>query len=904
MNLWIDADVGICKAVISYSFIDSYTLTDITSNIIYVFLFLDVARRSWKERLYMINYFSKPLLRSNQEEINQQIISTWIFFLLLLISFIVLISYHSVIRVTTVYQIKSPTADQFIYLQADQYWNPSFFCPCSTIAMSYEKFSHINYTLHPVCSSYFVQQQWINHKPPQQFYSDRHDFRLVHGSFFNALASLCQASADHINKSLTSFSKTLFITDKALTPETFVVEANSNFMMFKNSTIRSFERDIALVSDMIRMNGLISTQDTNFGYQFQFMDTSSMTIYYYVPHFIFSGHTFQVCQCYPTVQCYIPLSIYEYQSNTLYPDDVIPGLYLGCLAIEGIRYSSLACLFNQSCVEKMSFWLQASDVKAIDIDKLIHFHTNSTIGEIENNLFIDDWNYSVSYHTFYNICHPDHCTYTLDEKNSFWIILTIVIGLIGGLMKILQIIVPRLVQGMFFLYARCLHRVPREITPAATPPIFSIRSIIQRLRQFNLFRTDNANANNAFEIRGEIISTRLYLVFLFLSLIILIIYSSQIQLTKTVVIANPSIEQYVSLYNNHYQTLTCPCKNISIYQEAFLTIQPNFHQICHSDFIDSRWISRFSHLAAGQHLYIQDFRTFGDAIFSTIASFCQLSVSLVNDKYFDFNRSSFITHQIIALDQLLKQGQSLIDLFISTTENTYINSMQTIRDTIHTNTFISFYGLSTSIIPTIINQTDFKISIRPKFYNMSSMLSCSCYTDPTCIEPAGLYNSDDTLTYLIPGFFIGCYIIEATLQSNLASFYNQTWIDEFREKINFDYISPFPFYTTALNASRNSQYNVTTSINNMMKKMMTESWYTHINYSAYFEQCHPIECKYTYVIKYDLVYIISTIIGLIGGLDTIFRFVIPRAVKLIRRCWFKRQHQRQIQVISDTRSDI
>ena len=138
-------------------------------------------------------------------------------------------------------------------------------------------------------------------------------------------------------------------------------------------------------------------------------------------------------------------------------------------------------------------------------------------------------------------------------------------------------------------------------------------------------------------------------------------------------------------------------------------------------------------------------------------------------------------------------------------------------------------------------------------------------------------------TFEVPGVFIGCYAVEATLQSNLASFYNQSWVIEFRTAIQFETYSPVSVKTTALNASLDSQYNLTTPIMNMLQKMMMEKWDTNVNYSAYYEQCHPTECKYTYIVKYDLVYIITTMIGLVGGLTTILQLIIPRAVKLSRR---------------------
>jgi hypothetical protein len=420
---------------------------------------------------------------------------------------------------------------------------------------------------------------------------------------------------------------------------------------------------------------------------------------------------------------------------------------------------------------------------------------------------------------------------------------------------------------------------------------------VNRLRKFNLFPSDNPEtAINEYEVRGQIISTRVFLVLLLIALVILTIYSSQVQVIKSITIANPSIQQYISLYNNHSSTLTCPCKNIAILQQTFLNLQPTFHQVCESDFVDPQWSNGIGYLSMQLDLYIRDFRFFGEAFFGTIGSLCQLSVEAINDGLSNFGGSYFITAQIIPQELLLEQGQSVIDLFISTSENTFVSSLISIRDTTQANALLSGYSTSMEVEIQALNQTNTQIVTLPELYNMSSS-TCSCYLDPTCTEPASLYNySNTSLIYSIPGFFVGCYVVEATLQSNLASLYNQSWIDDFRTKIQFDFYNPIYVRTTALNSSLNSQYNMTTPINIMVQKMMTEPWYTNVNYSAYYEQCNPIECKYTYMIKYDLVYIFTTIIGLIGGLITIFQLVIPRAVKLIRQCWFNRRRHPRVQI--------
>ncbi|CAF4845175.1 unnamed protein product [Rotaria sp. Silwood1] len=199
----------------------------------------------------------------------------------------------------------------------------------------------------------------------------------------------------------------------------------------------------------------------------------------------------------------------------------IPGLFTGCLTDEGIRHSSLICLFNQTCVDLMSYWLNASNVLALDANILNHFTPHSTIDEMVNEVFVDLWNYSASYHDFYQQCRPDRCSYKLSEHNSVWLIVTAVFSLIGGLMKILQIAIPHVLRIIFSLYSRFerwWHRQPPPIIPRSK---FSFQIIINRLRQLNLFASEDPTKDDEHEIRGQILSTRIFIIILLLALVIL-----------------------------------------------------------------------------------------------------------------------------------------------------------------------------------------------------------------------------------------------------------------------------------------------------------------------------------------------------------------------------------------------
>jgi hypothetical protein len=48
----------------------------------------------------------------------------------------------------------------------------------------------------------------------------------------------------------------------------------------------------------------------------------------------------------------------------------------------------------------------------------------------------------------------------------------------------------------------------------------------------------------------------------------------------------------------------------------------------------------------------------------------------------------------------------------------------------------------------------------------------------------------------------------------------------------------------------------------------------------YYNQCYPIQCTYSYIGKNDFKTVITTVIGLIGGLSTILKFVIPQIIKI------------------------
>ncbi|CAF4609628.1 unnamed protein product, partial [Rotaria sp. Silwood2] len=676
-------------------------------------------RKSLLKQLWTWNHFANTAKISDEREIRQQFIATRLFIILLAISFVALVTYYVFERVTLLYHIESPTLEQFIHLQQDQLINNSLSCPCSTLAIQYEDIIQIDYVYHPVCSSRFSNPDRIEVIGYQATYFFL-DFRVLAPSFFNALGLYCEVAAKHIEKSLASFIRLLFVNDQALNLEVFTEKTNAIINNFKSSTTRAFVCDLTIISNMTHNNGLMTTHSTNFVLIMGGTHPSYALMYGYTPHFISLKDPFDLCICFPGVQCHNPMAIYSNYSFLPVRLFNIPGLFTGCLPDEGIRHSSLICLFNQTCVDLISYWLNASKVLAIDANILNHFTPRSTIDEMINEVFVDRWNYSASYHDFYQRCRPDSCSYKLSKHNSIWLIVTAVFSLIGGLMKILQIAIPHTVRIVFSLYSRFerwWHRQPPPIIPRSKLS-FQIR--VNQFRQLNLFASEDSTKDDEHEIRSQILSTRIFIIVLVLTLIILTIYSARVEITKTVTNFSPSLYKYSQLYANHYQTLICTCTNIAIRHKKYIILQPNFHPICQSSFVDHRWLDglvQTSFIPSG--IFVRDFRSIGAAIFGTIASLCQLSMRTINDGLLDFGEQVILSTQVISKKQLTNQGQSLFYLFESTTANAFINSIQAFRDAIQTNSLISGYETSTFLNIFVQDEQNAQLLAEPIQYNHS-----------------------------------------------------------------------------------------------------------------------------------------------------------------------------------------
>lgn len=396
------------------------------------------------------------------------------------------------------------------------------------------------------------------------------------------------------------------------------------------------------------------------------------------------------------------------------------------------------------------------------------------------------------------------------------------------------------------------------------------------LREWNLFRASRPpDRNDEQQLRNELISTRIFIFSLLISVLVLLVYTSQVQVTQTITIDSPSLAVYTSLYHDYAQTLTCPCKNIAIAQQEFIALDPTYHQVCNSDFITSNWFSFLN--AVGDNNLSKDFRYTGSLLFRILAAFCNISKETIEDSLPRFYSTQFVTNNLVSRDLFYEQCKSSISLYLSTTATALTSSLQFIQDSIFVNGFLS--GLATNFelepSPYYAWIPGYEIFPLSSTYNESGV--CYCEYTPTCVASAYIMNTKTRTVFTIAGLHIGCSLIEAMRQSDLQCLYSQICLDQVKYYLQ----SPFPFNATALDASTPSHYNASTKISELLDNLMVESWSQNITFPVYFGRCQPSQCTYTRVGKNSIIVIINILIGLFGGLYKILFFLVPLSIKIV-----------------------
>ena len=122
--------------------------------------------------------------------------------------------------------------------------------------------------------------------------------------------------------------------------------------------------------------------------------------------------------------------------------------------------------------------------------------------------------------------------------------------------------------------------------------IIVFKKIRDILFNLNIFEDVDNPSLDENEIRIERHSTRLYILLLLITILILVSYTSLIYRNNEVQVSISSLDSFNEFQNIHRSTVVnCPCTKLSSIRATFYRSEPTFHEVCSSDFVTSEWLT-------------------------------------------------------------------------------------------------------------------------------------------------------------------------------------------------------------------------------------------------------------------------------------------------------------------------
>ncbi|CAF1086280.1 unnamed protein product [Adineta ricciae] len=783
--------------------------------------------------------------------------------------------------------------------------NRTLSCPCRRTSISYEKFLSHHITVHPVCSSTFVDQQWF-----EGLYFENAslygvwDFRTTAYSQFELLSKFCSLSNKIVAQIQKDIASTDFISIELVSIMEIRKEADGFIELKKHSASDQM---------MSYMNYLISTTQENFlatalgtNYIVEILDDDDIGLQIraeIVLQFDVDGLRPSCVAENPLIAASVsPLSnesIFVYRRTAMKPMSdsiIVQGFFVGCTPLGSLLASRLDCFYDLQCVQLLFDYFPNLNKTYANLNNSIlsSHYKNISIMSYLKVLFIEEWSSDIDFSSYFSMCSPSICTYTVTDRTNLVSVLTLFISLYGGLTIILRLIASYSLGIVFNLKTRSGHQHKTLLT--------TLRSI----KKFNVFK--NIHDRTQDGVRQQQMITRIYFILLFGSICSLCLFVLLSKASVTVLEPSPAFEAYNSLESIHSSTLRCPCSNKAIPYKNFLSFSPVFHSVCSSSFVHKYWIEILKLIR--KSITHDDWRKEAYVQFQILSDLCQLANRTITDVIDRFVHQFFIVSSVLNETNFAKQLDATLDQFYQSTFYNFILLKDIASLIMQVDQF--YMGtkymsnnpaeLRLSINVTMDETSDCRVAqVQFAFYTIQELNStsseCICAINPHCQNPSYIFESnfDHYLNksipsiWNIPGWMEACFPMGSLLLSTLQCLYQDS--DCFPilmgylglyEKNPQDSLSSFDLRLLAYDPTRD-RHPPNKSFSAIVKQLMIEQWNPVSSYEHFYESCAPLYCSYPQISrKASFIGVIIRLVSMIGGLVVSLRLLTPLLVKLLR----------------------
>lgn len=411
-----------------------------------------------------------------------------------------------------------------------------------------------------------------------------------------------------------------------------------------------------------------------------------------------------------------------------------------------------------------------------------------------------------------------------------------------------------------------------------------LSSIRNLLLDFNLFKSSSQDVN---ALHRQRITTRVFIICVAITLAIASLYAFLSTQTKIFNLPSPSRTDYERLLELYSDSVQCSCAQLGISYSDFIEIVPTFHQLCSSEIILPEWYNRLAQFNGSSSFTASDRRfqvTFGANYFQILATFCTLANNTVVNAYRVFSVRTFINNHILPEAIFSKQVKSLTDTFTLSTKNEFNRILSLARSAIQINQLASrtFSNFITSYNPTTkqMNMLESQLQRNPAIYPVIGD-TCSCLSEGImCGALTYLYEVYDYAERrYLENLILKCLPTESALASTLECWYDENCSSAVIVAYGTEGIS-ISNGTLPLSFNTFSRFPKNVTMEVMMNELLIENWTIHVSYDKFFNKCAPVSCVYAIQERFDLFFVIITIIGIYKSLNDGFRLILPLIVRL------------------------
>ncbi|CAF1118796.1 unnamed protein product [Adineta ricciae] len=838
--------------------------------------------RSFKIRVSHLNLFQsgnqdKSIIKNEQR-------TTRLYLFLLIVSVVMIGLYYTFISYSHTYVHQSPTFNDYSLLRK----HFSLQCPCTRVAIRYEEFLRLKPSFHPLCQNNFLSDALIAHlyklyeKTTNR--SSSTDVHRIAVFQFQTLQRLCQLALNTLTENVKVFLQTNFIQTQLISSDDLQQQISSVVNNFIDSTPKTFIRTLNFIQNITAQSFLMT-------------GASITSVLPRNQHLIMVGENIPYDGVKYTFKDRSPCTCSSSSANTCfglatYKGVVIRGFYTGCYMLTALLHSTLEVVFNQTLLNILT---QSSDRYSVLNSS---FFDVITVESLVRQMFVTNWWNETSFEDYFHQCAPISCQYTIIQRNDFLFVLTTLISLFGGLSSALRIISSFLVQTLWPIIWKRIRQRKNRVAPI-------IQIVVQRndrMRQFlktlkqkwielNLF-TSVPPSPDATILRRQRYTTQVYVICMIVTIIIVPTFISLRSETIYVTITSPSARSFLRLYQEYPRSLHCPCSQTTFDQQLIIDIQPEYHPICSSHFISSEWIKVKFVKSPRVSLTTDDIRYQSEFHFQLLSTLCQMANETIIDSLNLFYRTTFVSNELFHPNSFQTQTYLLIEQFKRTVPVSYQRTIQLLKTNYEINQFItpmnSFFSL------TILEDKDEPIPIHPYQYTRSdkkkclseeesSSDSCRCFSQASyeCHRQTQLKEINQT--FPIDGMFQTWFPLQALLKSTLECFYNQTCLSHITKFI--DPSQPLINITTLNSSLLSSDERRHDRIEELVNDLFVQSWKNSSSFQSYFNQCHALTCQYFYQNRVNFIYIVTTSIGILGGINVVLYLFLPLIMKFVMKLW-------------------